>query len=61
MNYIDGILIPVKACNKEAYREMAAKSDARLLDFVAWLADRQVRRALDSERGGAKALNRQAP
>lgn len=30
MSYIDGFLIPVKAGNKEAYREMASKSAALL-------------------------------
>ena len=35
MSYIDGFLIPVKAGNKEAYREMAAKSAALLKEFGA--------------------------
>jgi uncharacterized protein YbaA (DUF1428 family) len=35
MSYIDGFLIPVKARNKEAYREMAAKSAALLKEFGA--------------------------
>jgi uncharacterized protein YbaA (DUF1428 family) len=35
MSYIDGFLIPVKAGNKEAYREMATKSAALLKEFGA--------------------------
>lgn len=35
MSYIDGFLIPVKAGNKEAYREMAVKSAALLKEFGA--------------------------
>ncbi len=35
MSYIDGFLIPVKAANKEAYREMAVKSAALLKEFGA--------------------------
>ena len=35
MSYIDGFLIPVKAGNKVAYREMAAKSAALLKEFGA--------------------------
>lgn len=35
MNYIDGFLIPVKASNKEAYREMATKSAALFREFGA--------------------------
>ena len=35
MSYIDGFLIPVKAGNKEAYREMASKSAALLKEFGA--------------------------
>jgi uncharacterized glyoxalase superfamily protein PhnB len=35
MSYIDGFLIPVKAGNKQAYREMAAKSAALLKEFGA--------------------------
>lgn len=35
MSYIDGFLIPVTAGNKEAYREMAAKSAALLKEFGA--------------------------
>ena len=35
MSYIDGFLIPVEAGNKEAYREMAAKSAALLKEFGA--------------------------
>jgi len=35
MSYIDGFLIPVKAGNKEAYREMASKSAVFLKEFGA--------------------------
>lgn len=35
MSYIDGFLIPVKAGNKEAYREMAAKAAALFKEFGA--------------------------
>ena len=35
MSYIDGFMIPVKAGNKVAYREMAAKSAALLKEFGA--------------------------
>ena len=35
MIYIDGFLVPVKAGNKRAYREMAAKSAALLKEFGA--------------------------
>ena len=35
MNYIDGFLIPVKAGNKDAYREMAAKAAALFKEFGA--------------------------
>ena len=35
MSYIDGFLIPVKAGNKQAYREMAVKSAALLKEFGA--------------------------
>ena len=35
MSYIDGFLIPVKASNKEAYRELATKSAALLREFGA--------------------------
>ena len=35
MSYIDGFLIPVTAGNKQAYRDIAAKSDALLKEFGA--------------------------
>ena len=35
MSYIDGFLIPVTANNKEAYRDMAAKSAALLKECGA--------------------------
>ncbi len=35
MSYIDGFLIPVTANNKEAYRDMAARSAALLKEFGA--------------------------
>ena len=35
MSYIDGFLIPVKAANKEAYRDMATKAAALFKEFGA--------------------------
>ena len=35
MSYIDGFLIPIKAGNKEAYREVASKSAALMKEFGA--------------------------